>query len=80
VQEEAGRPAYEFLEKMERIYRKAADKGMLRQGLEPIATARDTWAFTSGLLHLMLGCQKGSGLDKQIPAMISTHMELRRRS
>lgn len=80
VQEEAGRPAYEFLEKMERFYRKAADKGALREGLDPMATARDTWAFTSGLLHLMLGCQKGSGLDKQIPAMISTHMALRRRN
>ncbi|HMT80077.1 MAG TPA: TetR family transcriptional regulator [Azonexus sp.] len=79
VQDEVGRPAYEFLEKIERVYRKAADKGMLRQGLDPLATARDTWAFTSGLLHLMLGCQKGSDLDKQIPTMITTHMALRRR-
>ena len=80
VQEEAGRPAYEFLEKMERIYRKAADKGMLRQGLDPAAVARDTWAFTSGLLHLMLGCHKGSDLDKRIPEMIAMHIALRRRS
>jgi TetR/AcrR family acrAB operon transcriptional repressor len=80
VQEEAGRPAYEFLEKMERFYRKAADKGALRQGLDPEATARDTWAFTSGLLHLMLGCQKGSDLDQRIPAMITMHMTLRRRA
>ena len=80
VQEEAGRPAYEFLEKMERIYRKAADTGMLRQGLDPAAVARDTWAFTSGLLHLMLGCHKGSDLDKRIPEMIAMHIALRRRS
>jgi TetR/AcrR family acrAB operon transcriptional repressor len=80
VQEEVGRPAYVFLEKMERIYRRAADKGYLREGLDPIATARDTWAFTSGLLHLMLGCQKGSGLEQQIPQMISTHMAMRRKS
>lgn len=79
VQEEAGRPAYEFLAKMECMYRKAADKGCLRPGLDPEATARDTWAFTSGLLHLMLGCQKGSDLDQRIPAMITTHMALRRR-
>jgi TetR/AcrR family acrAB operon transcriptional repressor len=79
VQEEAGRPAYEFLEKMERFYGKAAEKGTLRQGLDPEATAHDTWAFTSGLLHLMLGCQKGSDLDKRIPAMITMHMALRRR-
>ena len=78
VQEEVGRPAYEFLEKIERIYRKAADKGMLRDGLDAAATARDTWAFTSGLLHLMLGCQKNSDLDRQIPQMIATHMAMRR--
>ena len=80
VQEEVGRPAYVFLEKMERIYRRAADKGYLRDGLDPVATARDTWAFTSGLLHLMLGCQKGSSLEQQIPQMISTHMAMRRKS
>jgi TetR/AcrR family transcriptional regulator, acrAB operon repressor len=79
VQEEAGRPTLEFLEKMERFYRKAADKGTLREGLDPLATARDTWAFASGLLHLMLGCQKGSDLDRNIPAMITMHMALRRR-
>jgi len=80
VQEEVGRPAFEFLEKMERIYRRAADKGMLRDGLDPVILARDTWAFTSGLLHLMLGCQKGSDLDQQIPAMIAAHMALRRKA
>jgi len=79
VQEEIGRPAHVFLEKMERIYRRAADRGMLRSGLEPAETARDTWAFTSGLLHLTLGCQKDSVLEQQIPQMISTHMALRRR-
>lgn len=79
VQEEVGRPARDFLEKMERIYKRAADKGMLREGLDPINMARDTWAFTSGMLHLLLGCRMDSGLDQQIPQMISTHMALRRR-
>lgn len=80
VQEEAGRPAYEFLEKMERYYRKARDKGCMRPELDPEAMARDTWAFASGLLHLMLGCQKGADLDQRIPGMITMHMALRRRS
>ncbi len=80
VQDEVGRPAYEFLEKIEGVYRKALEKGMLRQDLDPAMAARDTWAFTSGLLHLMLGCQKGSDLDRQIPAMISMHIALRRRN
>ena len=80
VQEEVGRPAFEFLEKIERMYRRAGDGGYLHPGLDPVATARDTWAFTSGLLHLMLGCQQNSELEKQIPQMISTHMAMRRKA
>ena len=80
VQEEVGRPAQEFLKKMERVYLRAAEKGMLREGLDPLESARDTWAFTSGMLHLLLGCQMDSGLDQQIPQMITTHMALRRRA
>ena len=79
VQEEAGRPARDFLEKIERIYRRAADKGMLREGLGPQEAARDTWAFTSGILHLLLGCQMDGAVRQQIPRMVSTHMALRHR-
>ncbi|MDD2883920.1 MAG: TetR family transcriptional regulator [Dechloromonas sp.] len=78
VQEEVGRPAQEFLEKIERMYQKAAAEGYLRAGISPEAAARDTWAFTSGLLHLLLGCRKDSGLAAEIPGMIATHMALRR--
>lgn len=78
VEQEVGRPAQEFLEKIERMYRLAAEKGYLRAGVSPDAAARDTWAFTSGLLHLTLGCRKGSGLEKDIPDMIAAHMALRR--
>jgi TetR/AcrR family acrAB operon transcriptional repressor len=43
--------------------------------------ARDTWAFTSGLLHLLLSCQKGdAAFVRQIPQMIVSHMAMRRRS
>lgn len=79
VQEEIGRPAQEFLRKIESVYQRAADKGMLRQGLDPLNMAQDTWAFTSGILHLMLGCQINRGLDQQVPQMISIHMALRRK-
>src|SRR5574343_1412945 len=78
VQEEVGRPAQTFLAKIERVYQQAAERGALRKGLDPHATAKDTWAFTSGLLHLLLGCQKGSELPSQVPAMSSDHMALRR--
>lgn len=79
VQEEVGRPAQEFLKKIEGVYQRAAEQGMLRAGLDPQAMARDTWAFTSGLLHLLLDCQKGSDLDRHVSQMIVTHMALRRR-
>lgn len=78
VEQEVGRPALEFLQKIERMYRLAADKGYLRAGIDPAAAAHDTWAFTSGLLHLTLGCRKNSGLEQSIPAMITAHMALRR--
>lgn len=78
VQQEVGRPATDFLAKIETVYRQAADKGTLRAGIDPQAAARDTWAFTSGLLHLLLGCQQGSDLYLQVPAMIDSHMALRR--
>ncbi len=49
-----------------------------KAGLDPLATARDTWAFTSGVLHLLLSCQKGSNLNELVPTMIKTHMAMRR--
>lgn len=78
VQEEVGRPALAFLEKIERMYQQAFDKQLLRPGLLPAMVARDTWAFTSGLLHLTFGCRKNTGLEQEIPAMIQAHMALRR--
>lgn len=79
IQEEIGRPAQVFLEKIERQYQDASTKGFLRPGVDPLDAARDTWAFTSGLLNLMLGCRQGTGLEQQIPQMISAHMAMRRR-
>lgn len=79
VQEEVGQPAQEFLDKISRMYRLAMEKDYLPAAIDPLAAALDTWAFASGLLHLMLGCRKGSGLEQQIPAMVSAHMALRRK-
>jgi len=78
VQGEVGRPTQEFLQKMELIYQQAAVLGRLRKELDPLVTARDTWAFATGLLHLLISCQLGQGLYKQIPGMIQAHMTLRR--
>lgn len=78
VQDEVGRPALNFLKKMEGVYRLAAEKGMLRAGIAPEAAAHDTWAFTSGILHLMFGIRRDSGIERKIPEMIRTHMAMRR--
>lgn len=78
VQVEVARPAQEFLEKMLHVYRQAAILGKLRNELDPLFTARDTWAFTTGLLHLLVGCQIEQGLYTQITRMIQAHMTLRR--
>jgi len=71
--------ARDFLEKVQRVYQRATEKGMLREGLDPQEAARDTWAFTSGILHLLLGFKMDSEMQQQIPRMISTHMALRHR-
>ncbi|PKO90597.1 MAG: TetR family transcriptional regulator [Betaproteobacteria bacterium HGW-Betaproteobacteria-12] len=78
VQIELGQPVQVFLEKMECLYLKAREMGKLRSGIDPLVAARDTWAFTHGLLDLMLGCRKGTGLEQQIPAMIAGHIDMRR--
>lgn len=78
VQAEVNKPAIEFLAKVESAYRRAAAKGTLRPGLDPAAAARDTWAFTSGLLHLLLGSKFENELQGQVSAMVSAHMALRR--
>lgn len=78
VEEEIGRPAQDFLAKIERVYRQAAERGTLRPGIDPLDAARDTWAFTSGLLHLLLSCQRASDLSQKVSAMIRVHMAMRR--
>ncbi len=78
VQEEVSRPALAFLQKIITRYRDAAARGTLRENLAPDAAAEDTWAFTSGLLHLLLGGQLAGAAAERIPSMIRAHMALRR--
>ncbi len=80
VQAEVNRPTEDFLEKVEKVYKKAAAKGVLRAGLDPSALARDTWAFTGGLLHLVLGGKFAKKRENEIADMIFAHMALRRKT
>lgn len=78
IQTEVDRPAQEFLQKLEKLYQKAAKNGSLRPGHPPSALALDTWAFVSGLLHALITRSFDKNLKQQVPAMIATHMQLRR--
>ena len=79
VKAEVMKPAFEFNDRVAAAYRRAAAAGTLRPGLDPESTARDTLAFTTGLMHLLIGAQDRSGMREQVPAMIAAHMALRRR-
>lgn len=80
VRVEANKPGLEFLEKINNVYAKAADRGTLRAGLDPETVALDTWAFVNGLLHVILGCQDFEmEFEGRVTAMISAHMALRRK-
>jgi TetR/AcrR family acrAB operon transcriptional repressor len=72
------RPGEEFMAKLERVYREAADHGSLRSGLDPAAMALDTWLFVDGLLHVLLERGLTHPLNAQVNAAISAHMSLRR--
>ena len=76
VQEEAGRPAEECLCKFEKVYQRAAECGTLREGLDPLVAAQDTWAFTSGVLRLALGGQLPLGVGMHISVFFCAHLVL----
>ena len=67
------------LDKMALAYRRARDKGTLREGLEPRAMALDTMSFFEGLLR-RLALEVDAGLiTKNVRAMIRAHIALRRK-
>jgi len=78
LQAEVERPGNEFLEKVRKVYNKAATQGGLRTGLQPEALALDTWIFVSGLLHKLIARGFDSTLKAQVSGMIDLHMALRR--
>lgn len=79
VQAEVHKPAIELQHKIDLAYLRAAEEGFLRSGLDPRAVARDTWAFSSGLLHQLLDSGFENGLKSEVPAMVAAHMALRRK-
>ncbi len=80
VQEEADRPGLEFLAKVEKAYQRAAIQGCLPPGLGlgPAELAHDTWAFATGMLHVLLAGDFERKLRISVDNMITNHMALRR--
>jgi TetR/AcrR family acrAB operon transcriptional repressor len=78
VQSDLDRPTSEFLAKLEYAYREAAALGTLRTGLDPKFSARDTWAFTYGLMYRLLAGDADGGFRNHVPGMIALHLSLRR--
>lgn len=80
VREEADRPGLEFLAKVEKAYQRASVQGRLPSGLNltPAELARDTWAFATGLLHVLLAGDFERKLRVSAQTMIESHMALRR--
>lgn len=77
---EINKPGLDFLDKVEVAYRRAQEKGTLRDDLDPQAMALDTWSFTRGLFHHLLASQPGENWRSRIPGMITAHMAMRRKA
>jgi TetR/AcrR family acrAB operon transcriptional repressor len=78
VQSELDGRAAEFLARLEPGYRQAAALGTLRPGLDPRLVARDTSAFTYGLVYRLLAGGADGGFQHRVAEMIALHMSLRR--
>ena len=80
VLQEVNKPCLDFLAKLKLTYQRAEEKGCLRPGLDPEAMAYDTLSFTGGLFNNWLASVPGDDLRVRVPAMIRSHIGLRRSS
>ena len=75
---EINKPCFDLLTKLNLLYTRAAEKGLLRSGLDPESLAYDTLSFITGAFHNWLSTEPGDVLRTRVPAMIRSHMMLRR--
>lgn len=75
---EINRPCYDLLARFQGLYTRAAEKGLLRSGLDPDHLAYDTLAFTSGAFHNWLAAAPGDDFRTRVATMVRNHMALRR--
>ncbi len=75
---EINKPCFDLLAKLNLLYTRAAEKGLLRSGLDPESLAYDTLSFITGAFHNWLSTEPGDVLRTRVLAMIRSHMMLRR--
>lgn len=78
ILQEVNRPCRDFLDRLREAYRRAAEIGSLRPGLDPEAMALDTVSFVAGLFNNWIAACPGDELRDRAPAMIRSHLALRR--
>lgn len=68
-----------MVEKLEQVYARALQKGMINQSHSPNQLAMDTHLFFSGLLHMWVKDCDGSRFRHQAHALITAHVNFRRK-
>jgi TetR/AcrR family transcriptional regulator, acrAB operon repressor len=68
-----------MIEKLEQVYEKAHQKGLINPTHSPAQLAMDTHLFFSGLLHMWVKDTDGTRFRNQAHALISSHVNLRRK-
>lgn len=64
--------------KLERAYRRAAERGQLREGLDPALLARDSVAFLTGTVDRWLAGPAPAVVTVELRNLIAQHVALRR--
>lgn len=64
--------------KLEHAYRRAAERGLLRPGLDPALLARDSVAFVTGTVDRWLAGPEPAIVSKHLRNLVAQHVALRR--
>src|SRR5574338_634785 len=67
----------DFGTKLERVYRRAADRGLLRPGLDPALLAQDSVAFITGVIDRWLADSEAM-VSEPLRRLVAQHIALRR--
>lgn len=68
----------DFATKLEQAYRRAAERGLLRPGLDPALLARDSVSFVTGTVDRWLAQTEPFVVGEELRALVAQHVALRR--